>query len=175
MNLRIARKITALPACAALAGALLAVSASPAFAGFEPHGLTGTWRVSVQTYSCASGVNTGVPFQSLLTFGADGTLVESTENPGFEPGQRTAGHGVWYRTGWGTYRAVSEAFITFSSAARGPVPAFTQGVQRIEQNIEFSAGGALKAEATITFTDLNGTLVAPLGACATATATRIPD
>ena len=175
MNSRIVKQISMLSASAALTGALLVATTTPASAGFESPELTGTWRVTVQTYLCASGVHTGAPFQSLLTFGADGTMVESTENPGFEPGQRTSGHGLWYRTGWGTYRAVSEAFITFSTPARPPVPPFTLGVQRIEQNIDFSGGATFKAEATVAFTDLSGTVVVPMGVCATATATRIPN
>jgi hypothetical protein len=77
--------------------------------------LPGTWLVQVTTYNCSTLIE-GQPFTSLLTFGADGSLVEATSNPGFLPGQRSAGHGYWERSGRNFYHMVSEAFIQLRGA-----------------------------------------------------------
>src|SRR6266705_963117 len=83
-------------ATALLAGALLLGTAITAKAQSEqsPNGLEGTWRVQVTQYNCATGA-TLPPFWSLLSFARGGVLTETTTSPGFLPGQRTPGHGVW--------------------------------------------------------------------------------
>ena len=93
------------------------------------NGLTGTWRVTVQLHVCNSTINIGSPFQSLLTFGRGGTLVEVTANAMFYPSLRSPGHGIWRAQGDGTYSASSMAFIT--SNVNG---ALTM-TQRIDQTI----------------------------------------
>jgi len=85
-------------------------------------GLVGTWRVQVKTYNCATGVENPA-FAAYLTFGVDGTLVETTANPAFVAGQRSPGHGVWERTAHNSWRAVSEAFSCFLPRLTAPSPA----------------------------------------------------
>ncbi len=146
------------------------------FAAADAHGLNlraatlvGTWRVQVTTYNCATGVENPA-FPAYLTFGTDGTLVETTANPGFVAGQRSPGHGSWERTGPNSWHAVSEAFLLFSSVAHGPFPGFAQGLQRLEQSIEFTGRDRISSEATVAFLDAAGTVT--LTGCARAVGTR---
>jgi hypothetical protein len=147
--------------------------AQPAAAEAERWGLTGSWLVEIQQYDCATQAPLGTPFDSFLTFGEDRTLIESTNNPGFEPGQRGPGHGFWESTGHGAFRAVSEAFILFDSPARGPIPPFATGRQRIEQAIDYAGGDRFTSEALVYFTDPSGTVLR--SGCARASASRITD
>ena len=163
--------IRALSGLAMLAGAAaLFTASSPASATGASPGLTGTWVTTIQLYDCGTGVDVGRPFQSLLTFGPGGTLVETTANPAFAPGQRGPGHGTWERTYFNVYRGVSEAFIMFTTPAHGPVPEFDTGRQRIEQYIQYAGGDNFSSQAKITFTDPSGTVLH--GGCAHAVATR---
>lgn len=174
MNLEINSKIKALFSVVALAGAIVLVAASaPATAEPEHRGLTGTWRVTVQQYDCRSGADLGLPFQSFLTFGPGGTLIETTANAAFAPGQRGPGHGFWERTRYDAFRAVSEAFILFTTPAHGPVPEFDVGRQRIDQTIEYAGGNHFTSDAAVSFTDPSGTVLR--SGCAHALATRMED
>lgn len=131
-------------------------------------GLTGTWRITVTTYDCATLVQ-NPPFKSFITYNIDGTMIESTSAPLFQPGQRSAGFGFWERTGRNAFRAVSEAFIQFDSPPMGPP--IKRGSQRIEQGIEFQDRNHWTSEATTAFSDVNGTVV--LAFCASATGERM--
>ncbi|MCK7510156.1 MAG: hypothetical protein MZV70_43040 [Desulfobacterales bacterium] len=138
--------------------ALLATSAmTPAVAtaknangnhGLDAKALVGTWRVTVKTYPCANPNATNPAFVSLLTFGEDGSLIETTSSPQFQPGQRSTGHGFWERTGRGSYRAVSEAFIQFAPNPPSfvvvplpppPAPQLLRGRQRLDQGIQMTS------------------------------------
>jgi hypothetical protein len=154
----------------ALAMALVLTGAAEAHGqDLRSASLLGTWRVQVKTYNCATGVENPA-FPAFLTFGADGTLVETTANPAFVAGQRSPGHGSWERTGHNSWRAASEAFLLFSSAAHGPFPGFAQGVQRLEQSIEFTGRDRISSEATVEFLDASGAVT--LSGCARAVGTR---
>ncbi|HEV7714258.1 MAG TPA: hypothetical protein VGO53_01600, partial [Steroidobacteraceae bacterium] len=58
----------------------------------------------------------------------------------------------------------------FSSAAHGPFPGFAQGLQRLEQSIEFTGRDRISSEATVEFFDTAGTVM--LAGCAKAVGTR---
>jgi hypothetical protein len=153
----------------ALAGLLtLGAGRRALAAGGDEQTLKGTWLVEVTLRDCA----TQAPrpsFHSLLSFDGAGTLIETTNNPGFLPGQRGPGHGVWTRTGSRTFNASSDAFIQFSSAPNPPAsPGFTRGIQRIAQTITMAKGqpDEFNSEASVQFFDLSGTQL--LAACATA-------
>src|SRR5262245_61239851 len=76
--------------------------------------LAGTWRVQVTLRDCDTGAPLPLPpFAAMLTFAEGGTLTGTTSNPLFRTGQRSPDHGIWQRTGWRRYRAVSEAYILF--------------------------------------------------------------
>jgi hypothetical protein len=111
-------------------------------------GLAGTWRVTVQLQNCATQAAIGGPFQSLLVFNAGGTMVGTTSNPGFAPGQRTSDLGSWSYSGTQTYTAASEAYILFAT-----VP-FQPGTQRISQAISVD-GDQFTSAATVQFFDAN--------------------
>ena len=128
-------------------------------------GLGGTWRVQVQLQNCATGQAIGPVFQSLLSFNDGGTMIGTTANPGFAPGQRSPDFGVWSYQGNQTYSAASEALIQFNS---NPGP-FLRGSQRIVQTIIVN-GDTWAATATVQFFDTNHTMY--LSACAVAAGTR---
>lgn len=124
------------------------------------NGLVGTWRISVTPYNCTTGIE-NPPFAAMISFERGGTMTETTASPGFQPGQRSPGHGVWEKTGRNTYRAVSEAFILFATTPNPPVPGFPQGVQRITQTIQVTHD-QFTSEASAEFFDVNGNLVVTL-------------
>ncbi len=130
--------------------------------------LTGTWRVAVTTFNCTTLVESPA-FTSYLTFGADGTLVETTGNALFQPGQRSSGHGFWERTGRHYFRAVSEAFIQFSTAP--PLPALSRGSQRIDQGIHVINRNHFESDATVTFFNTAGAVL--VSGCARAKGERL--
>lgn len=172
MNVTIARATTA-----ALALALSTVAGlAAADEGFDrsqaPAHLEGTWAMRITPYVCGSDPIVSFPeftVTSLLTFGAGGTLVETTSSPRFAPGQRSPGHGYWERTGRTTYSAVIEAFIQFAAAPPSP---YVRGTQRIEQEVVLADSDHWTSVAVVTFRDETGTKVPPSG-CATAAATRL--
>jgi hypothetical protein len=88
---------------------------------------------------------------SLLTFSDDGSLIETTASPQFQPGQRSIGHGFWERTGPGAYRVVSEAFIHFATTPPPPAPALQTGRQRLDQGIQMTSRDGFVSDATVAF------------------------
>jgi hypothetical protein len=143
---------------------------------FHPKALVGTWWVTVTTFPCANPQATNKPFVSLLTFGADGSLIETTSSMQFQPGQRSIGHGRWEPIGPGAYRAVSEAFIQFPTipAPPPPAPALQQGRQRIDQGIQMTSKDSFVSDASVAFFNSPpDNSVAPyFTGCAKATAAR---
>ena len=155
-------------ACALVLGTVVAAPPADAHGPQPSYALAGTWRVTVATYNCTTLV-ANPSFVSYLTFGADGSLVETTANAAFQPGQRSAGHGFWERVGHNYYRAVSEAFIQFTTTA--PLPPFVRGSQRIEQGIQMTGRNKFETDATLTFFDTAGTVL--VSGCARATGQRM--
>jgi hypothetical protein len=155
-------------ACALALGTVAATPPADAH-GFQPsYQLEGTWRVTVNTYNCTTLV-ANPAFVSYLTFGAGGSLVETTSNAAFQPGQRSSGHGFWERVGRNYYRAVSEAFIQFTTGA--PLPPFARGSQRIDQGIQMTGRNSFETDATVTFFDPAGTVL--VSGCARAVGNRL--
>lgn len=136
--------------------------------------LEGAWRVTVTPYVCATGeLLPAAATPTYMTFGARGTLAESTSHTSFQPGQRSTAHGFWERTGPNAYRAVFEAFILFTSVVTPPaVPRYTRGKQRVDHGIELVDRDHWKSVATVSFLDTGGTVVPPSG-CAVAEAVRM--
>jgi hypothetical protein len=171
-----------------MSAAALVVSTAAGLATARDHDhrrndpLQGTWQVRVTPYSCGSNPIVTFPqaaVDSYLTFGADGTLLETVSNPRFMPGQRSPGHGHWERVGRATYVASFQAFIHFSTEPATPT-SHVRGTQRIDQEIEFVDGGRWNSAAdrwtsvaVVTFRDISGTRVPPSG-CAIAEAVRMP-
>lgn len=122
--------------------------------------LGGTWEVMVTLLNCQTGATIGQPFPSLLTFAGNGTMVETTHNPGFAIGQREPGVGVWSLSGPRKYYARSEAFVQFTTAPAPPTsPGFLSGTQTITQTIAFDADpDHWTSDAAIQFADDTGSV-----------------
>jgi hypothetical protein len=152
-----------LAAAVALAGMLVFGSGVRARARSEESGsddgLQGTWRVQVTLVNCMTSAPLGPPpFTSLLSFALGGTATASTSNPAFQPGQRTAEHGIWKQTGQDTYASVREAFILFTTEPNPSVPGFPRGTQRITEAIQVEDDQSTSV-ASVQFFDAGGTLV----------------
>jgi hypothetical protein len=136
----------------------LGAAAAPAHAGGanKSDPLTGTWRMVITTFNCETLV-ANPSFTSFVTFGAGGTLLETTSSPLFQPGQRSPGHGFWQRTGRKFYRSVFEGFILFATSP--PMPPLVRGRQRIDQGIQMTGRDSIVADATTTFFNVAGEVV----------------
>jgi hypothetical protein len=140
--------------------------AGDAAAGADREGrLQGTWRVQVNPRNCL----TGAPLPSfpvLLSFARHGTLTEVMNSAAFQPGQRTAGLGVWSHSHRNSYKGVWDAFILFDS------PVFKRGVQRLMWDFDID-GDLMAFVASGQFFDINGN---PLAAtCASGTGMRFEE
>lgn len=158
---------------------LLALAGAPALAdpvGEGPPGtrIVGPWRVTITPVDCTTGeAFTAFAFKSQLTFGAGGTLAETNASRGFQPDQRSPGHGYWEYTGRETYRAYFEAFIRFDSVdPLPPARPYQRGVQSVDQSIEMRGSNGWVSDALVIFRDAAGEIVPPSG-CATAAAERM--
>jgi len=130
--------------------------------------IEGTWRVTVTQKVCATGVQIGLPFQSLLTFARGGTMTGTTANTVFLPGQRSGDYGVWSPATGHSYSATEQAFVIFSAGS------FTQGSQVISHSIIPTNGGnGFNDVALIQFYDVNGNPLLPAPGCATAVGQRL--
>jgi hypothetical protein len=140
-----------------------------------PTALVGSWRVTITPYNCVTLAEfPQFSFQSVLMFNEGGTLLETTSNANFAPGQRSAGFGYWERTGPNFYHAVIEAFIQFTLPAPPPPPQpyYQRGRQVLTQGIEMVDNDRWQSLATVQFFDFSGTQTSPSG-CAKAVGTRI--
>ncbi len=166
---------TTLAALALSTAATLAAADGNDFGRSEaPAPLRGTWQVRITPYVCGSDPIVSFPqaaVDSYLTFGAGGTLVETTSNPRFMPGQRSPGLGYWERTGRTTYTGVLQAFIQFATEPATPT-SYVRGTQRFDQEIELVDADNWTSTVVVTFRDVNGNKVPPSG-CATAVAVRM--
>jgi hypothetical protein len=166
------RQFTRAVMATGIAALLAVVPAAAAPEHPEKYGssLQGTWWVDVTLRDCASGAPRAT-FPSLLAFAKGGTLTETTANALFQPGQRSGGFGSWSRLDERSFRASSDAFILFDSAATAIAPPLHRGLQRIAQTIEMRNGGeTFTSVATVRFYDAAGVLLT--SGCATAAGHR---
>jgi hypothetical protein len=129
----------------------LQVGVSSAFA--QPRAIVGVWAIQVTPRDCATTAPIGPPSRALFTFHEGGTLSESPANPGFAPGQRTLGHGVWTSTGPSTYTSRIVAAIVFDSPSSPP--AFQAGWQVGSQNATLVDADRITTTGQVQFYDLN--------------------
>lgn len=130
--------------------------------------IEGTWRVTVTQKVCVTGAPMGMPFHSLLTFSRGGTMMGTTSNPAFMPGQRSTEFGAWRQTRAQVYSAVDEAFIIFGAGL------FTQGSQVLRHAIRLTDNGnGFTDDASIQFYDVNGNPLLPTPGCASAVGQRL--
>ncbi len=131
--------------------------------------IVGTWQVRITPYVCATGVPLppAAEFDSMVSFAAGGTMTETTSNPRFLPGQRSIGLGYWERNGRQSYEIVFQAYVQFTGGN------YTQGKQRIEQDIDMVDADHWNSTAVVLFTDVAGAPVPPSG-CMRAVGVRMP-
>jgi hypothetical protein len=156
----------------------LAISAAAGTAVADDHGygrsqapakLEGTWQVRIAPYNCTTGVPAppAAEFNSLVSFASGGTMTETTSNPRFLPGQRSVGLGYWERNGRSSYEVVFQAYVQFTGGN------YTQGNQRVVQDIDMVDDDHWNSSAVVAFTDVAGNPVPPSG-CMRATGVRMP-
>ena len=124
----------------------------------EARTLEGTWWVQVTALTdCVSHVPL-MSFTALLTFAKGGTMTGTTANPAFAFGQRSADHGVWFRSRAAHgYRASSVALLLFGTSPNFPAtPGFQAGSQRLSQAIDVTDPDHFTSEAVSEFFDGGG-------------------
>jgi hypothetical protein len=131
--------------------------------------LQGVWYVQVTIRDCATGVALAPVVNSLVTFGAGGTLHESVGGGGFAPGQRSDGHGTWTHTGGQTYDQRFVSMINFATAP-GPGPGFEAGWIKVRHTVTMIDADRTESAGTNSFYRLNGEVYRT--GCSTATGTR---
>jgi hypothetical protein len=147
------------PIVCSAALALAVTTAGPVVA--ESHGsdwswapapLEGAWLVRIAPYVCATGVPLPpqAEFDSMVTFSAGGTMTETTANPRFLPGQRSIGLGNWERSGRSSYEIAFQAFVQFTGGN------YTQGTQRVDQDIDMVDADHWNSTAAVAFSDITG-------------------
>lgn len=146
-------------------GTALILAALPALASATD--IRGLWNVSVTPVDCSTGDPLAPAFGSLLSFNADGTESEDTNNPALQPGQRSTAFGVWHRTGDDAFHMDSYALILFGTDGPPPIEA---GSQQIHQDIVLNRK-SWTSNATVQFFDSSGTLYR--SGCAKAAAIRL--
>ncbi len=168
MTTTFSKRMATLTRMTAMLVAGVVVMGAMAMAQSDDAKMVGTWKVQVTLYNCVTGQQ-GQPFGSMLSFNRGGTLIGTTSNSAFQPGQRTSDYGSWSHVSGNTYKAASEAYILFSSAPNPPAPGFSQGSQRITQSITLN-GDQFTSVATVQFLDPAGNVIR--AGCATATGQR---
>jgi hypothetical protein len=139
-------------------GTVLLLGAAAAQAQNAPVGssaaqaaLQGTWNVRMTPYECSTGETyTFAAFWRRLGINSGGTLSEANFNPTFQPGQRSSGLGSWERTGPKTYRALTEAYVFFTT------PRYARGFQRIDETINLKDADHYAGSGRVEFTDEQG-------------------
>ncbi len=131
---------------------------------FYGRGLVGTWQVKVTLQNCSTGVQIGMPFDSLLTFADGGTLTETTANAMFYPAIRGPGHGYWNRTGRRHFTAATLAYVTVNGALT-KIQKITQSIVLGPKSDELSV-----PQADIRFFDPAGNVL--MTGCASAVGVR---
>jgi hypothetical protein len=127
----------------------------------------GSWRVDVTPRACDNGAPAGQPlgpaFPTLNTYHVGGTLSE--HGSALSPAQRGSGHGIWKRTGYGsfTYRLTFQIFDPSGLLA---------ATQNVTSNLTVAPkGNTFTGTSTFTRTDVSGNVEALR--CATLAGTRI--
>jgi hypothetical protein len=154
-----------------LAAAAFALAAMPPAAVAQSLDIEGLWLVQVQLRNSQTQAPLGAPFNSVVSFIADGNIVEATEAPAFAPGQRPPAHGRWTRLGPRTFSQQLLALIAFDTPPNPPVsPGFVRGGSVVSQTIEMSSSTSFTSSGTNGFYDASAQLYR--SGCSTATGQR---
>jgi hypothetical protein len=175
MEIMLMKNLTILRSAALVLALTTAATAAAGDRSRAPATVEGPWQVTITPVSCATGEEfSQFAFQSLMTFVSGGTLVETTSNPNFQPGQRSPGQGHWERTGRTFYHAYFQAFVQYDSVdPQPPAPFYHRGAQSLDQTIQMQDADHWTSDAQVTFRDLSGAVIYSTG-CAKAAAQRMP-
>ena len=123
--------------------ALLTLPAALAFADSGEHGIEGTWINEISIVNCANPQIVFARFTSMTTYLKGGTLIEGGGPAAPPPAvSRSAGHGVWERTGHYEYQAVfrSHSFDALGRLVRitevATAPTLMLGDNQATPNVE---------------------------------------
>ena len=144
-------------------------AASAQQSGSQARTIQGVWYVQVTVRNCNTGEALAPPVNSLVTFGAGGTLKESVSGGGFAPGQRSDGHGTWTHNRGQTYDQRFVTMINFGSNP-GPGPGFEAGWMKIHHTVTMIDVDHIESVGTNTFYRFNGEMYRT--GCSTAAGTR---
>jgi len=155
-----------------LGAAMVMVTALPLVAAAQTAlDIEGLWLVRVQLRNCQTQAPLGAPFNSLVTFIADGSVIEATEAPAFAVGQRLPAHGRWARLGPRTFSQQMISLIAFDTPPNPPAsPGFVRGGSIVSQTVELTSGTTFTSSGTNAFYDAAAQLYR--AGCATATGQR---
>jgi hypothetical protein len=134
-----------------LSVALMLLAAAPAFA--QARAIEGVWGMTITIRDCATDTQMGPPFTTLVTFHQGGTVSESNGSPGYAPGQRTEGHGVWDHRRGSTFDLRMVASILFMTPPAPPSPGFLAGWQVLTSTLTMTGDNALTGPARADFYD----------------------
>ncbi len=136
---------------AALAATLFLSAAVPAFA--QARAIEGVWGMTITLRDCTTGGPMGPPFMTLLTFHQGGTVSESNGSPGYAPGQRTEGHGLWKHANGASFGLRMVASIVFTTPPAPPSPGFLAGWQVLTSTLTLTGDSSLTGVARADFYD----------------------
>jgi hypothetical protein len=137
----------------ALAAVLFFLTSGPAFA--QARAIEGVWGMTITLRDCATAAQMGPPFMTLVTFHQGGTVSESNGSPGYAPGQRTEGHGVWNHAGAASFGLRLVASILFTTPPTPPAPGFLAGWQVLTSTLTMTSDSSLSGAARADFYDVN--------------------
>ncbi len=120
--------------------------------------IVGTWVATVTIRNCQTGAPI-ISIPALNTFNKGGTMMETAQSLA----TRSAGHGIWKRTG-------GHEYISVFLFRRVNPDGTNNGFQKIRRTHDLD-GDILTTEATFEIFDANGVPVST--GCATETATRL--
>lgn len=156
-----------------LALALVVTTTGAVAARADDHraGIVGVWAVQVTLRNCATQDPLGPAFNSLVTFHGDGSVSEGAASLAFAPGQRTAGHGTWSRSGMRSFKQEMINLLVFDTAANPPLsPGFFAGWQTVTHDLTLIDASHMTSSGTNAFFRLDGTQYRT--GCSTATGQR---
>jgi hypothetical protein len=146
--------------------ATIALSSSASAMADEEDGgrLQGVWRMTRTPINCQSGEQVAPPFEAIMTFNEDGTLVGYAVPPGSTPALGSPEFGHWKREhGHGNY---SFTDLSYSYDQGG---AFAGSIE-LTAKVQLGAGGTLTHQTRIDIFDGNGAFL--LSHCGRASGTR---
>jgi hypothetical protein len=118
--------------------------------------IVGVWAIQVTPRDCTTMAPVAPPSLALFTFHEGGTLSESTASPGFAPGQRSLGHGVWTSAGPSTHTSRIVAAVVFDTPATPPTsPEFLTGWQVGSQTATLIDADRITTTGQVQFYDVN--------------------